>query len=166
MFAKVPYLHILAVSLLPHIVSTQHTPNFHPASLLVWKTFQPTSGRYATHIKLGHSSIPKAVVPLQTYACMFLNIYVIKTPQTHSPIINGMAKFLAQSLRPCWMLGGLPPSITVWGVDIHWGLVLYEWSSIGIFCFFYSGDANFNEICHKIRTLFDFKVWMISLWFI
>ena len=40
----------------------------------------------------------------------------IKTPQPHSPIINGRCKFLAQSLRPCWMLGGIPPSITVWGV--------------------------------------------------
>ena len=36
----------------------------------------------------------------------------------HSPIINGRCKFLAQSLRPCWVLGGIPPSITVWGVTL------------------------------------------------
>ena len=41
-----------------------------------------------------------------------MSVYV-DTRQPHAPIINGRGKFLAQSLRPCWMLGGISLSITV-----------------------------------------------------
>ena len=73
---KLPNLDILATFLRPYRVSTQHPPNFHLASLLCLETFHPASTRYSTHIKLCYSSTSKAVVLHQTYACMFLNVYL------------------------------------------------------------------------------------------
>ena len=73
MFAN-PNLDILAVFILPHPVSTQHPPHFHPASPLCLETFHPASTHYSTHIKLGHSSSSKAVVPQQTYSNRLLSV--------------------------------------------------------------------------------------------
>ena len=95
-------------------ISTQHPP-------CVWKLstqHQPVIPRTSNSV----------IHPLQRLwfhtkhmrVCSSMSIYR-KTPQPHSPIINSRGIFLAQSLRPCWMLGGIPPSITIWGVTGGWG---------------------------------------------
>ena len=73
---QTPNLDILAVFLLPNTVLTQHPPKFHPAPPLSLETFHPASTLYSTHIKLGHWSTSKAVVPYQTYARMILNVCI------------------------------------------------------------------------------------------
>ena len=90
-------------------------PKFPPRTPFVFGNFPPSINPLF-HAHKSRSTW-KVVVPHQTYACMLLIVYIyIKIPQPHSPIINGRGKFLAQSLRPCWLLGGIPPSITVWWV--------------------------------------------------
>ena len=77
----------------------QHPPNFNPASPLCLGTFHPASTRYSTHIKLGHSSTSKAVVPHQTYSCMFLNIYIYK--KHLSSFHQSLTAGINSSLRAC-----------------------------------------------------------------
>ena len=85
-------------------LSTQHQSTIPPTQNSVIRPFQ--------RLWFGNRHI---------HICTLISIYM-KTPQPHSPIINGRGQFLDQSLWPCWMLGGIPPSITVWGVIMpHYG---------------------------------------------
>ena len=56
--------------------------------------------------------------------------------QSHSPFINIRVTFFAYSSWPCCMLGGFPPSITVWGVMV----VLHSIEHQGIYSI--SGRAS------------------------
>ena len=119
-------LAMLADFLIPHTVSTQH-PTYFPSSIpLVLGNFSPSINPLF-HTHKTHSSTSKAFFSQQTHirvcSSISLSLYIYsKTPQPHSLIISGRGKFLAQSLRPCWMLGGIPPSINVWGVisEVLW----------------------------------------------
>ena len=99
------------------------SPNFHPASRLCLETFHPESARYYTHTKLGHSSNSVAVVPQQTYPCMFLNISVcpINISQPHSSInragVNSSLKARGHVGR--WVEFH-PASLSEgWDLDVH-----------------------------------------------
>ena len=85
--------------------------------MLGGNNFHPASSRYPMHWKLTYSSTSKAGVPLHTYLLVFLNIYFHQNSnlQPYSSVINGRVEFHAQGTWPCWILGGIPPSITVRG---------------------------------------------------
>ena len=84
-----------------------------------WKSLPPSIKPWFDPLNLTYSPTSKAMVPLHIYLWIFLNIYMHQI-QTFSPIINSRVKFLAYSSWPCWMLGGIPPSITVWGIRYGW----------------------------------------------
>ena len=138
--------------------------------------FHPVSSHYSTQWKLTYSSISKLWFRYTfIYGFSSISTYTI-TSQSHSPFINNRVKFLAQSSWPCWMLGGILPSITVWGVIIRSTLIASSMVTLWIHpikicnhCFYLIQAYQWHRIGNFFRLgdLAEFVKFqtIICLWF-
>ena len=109
-----------AVFVLSHAISTQHPETFHPASPLFFfklsTQHQPAITRIENWAILPTHGLQFSYTLIRAFSK--ISAYT-KTVQFYSTKNTSMNKFLAQSLSPCLMLGGIPPASLSEGCTWH-----------------------------------------------